>query len=153
MTERETPRFEPRDPDYDRRLRESFARQGFMETLGVEIARIAPGAVDLVLPYKPGLTQQHGYFHAGTTTTIADTAAGYAALSLFPAGTGVLTSEFKVNLLNPAEGERVVAEGRVVKPGRRLTICKADVYGEKAGRPVHILTGLFTMVCLENLDG
>lgn len=153
MSERDTPRFEPRDPDFDRRLRASFARQGFMETLGVEIARIAPGEVDLVPPYKPGLTQQHGYFHAGTTTTIADTAAGYAALSLFPAVTGVLTSEFKVNLLNPAEGERVVAEGRVVKPGRRLTICRADVYGEKAGKVVHVLTRLFTMVCIENLDG
>ena len=153
MTDRAAARFEPRNPDYEQRMRESFARQAFMATLGVEMVHIAPGEVDLTMPYAPGLTQQHGYFHAGTTTTIADTAAGYAALSLFPAGTGVLTSEFKVNRLNPAEGPQMIAEGRVVKPGRRLTICRADVYGEKNGRPVHVLTGLFTMVCLENLDG
>lgn len=147
------PRFEPRDPDYERRIRESFARQGFMATLGIEILKIAPGAVDLVLPHAPGLTQQHGYFHAGTSTTLADTAAGYAAFSLFPPGTGVLTSEFKVNLLNPGQGARLIAEGRVVKPGRRLTICRADVYGERDGKPVHVLTGLFTLVCMENLTG
>lgn len=152
MNEVTTRRFEPRDPNYERRIRDSFARQGFMTTLGVEIDRIEPGAVDLALPYRTGLTQQHGYFHAGGTTTLADTAAGYAALSLYPAGSGVLTSEFKVNLLNPAQGKRLIAKGRVLKPGRMLTICQADVYGTKDGKPIHILTGLFTMVRLDDLE-
>lgn len=147
------PRFEPRNPDYERLIRDSFYKQGLMRTLGAEIADIVPGAVDLRLPASDGVTQQHGYIHAGATTALADTAAGCAALTLFPAGTGVLTSEFKVNLLNPAVGDVVVAEGRVIKSGRRLTICKADVYGERNNASVHILTGLFTMVCVENLEG
>jgi len=144
--------YEPRDPDWEARVRASFARQAFMTTLGVEIGDLAPGAVDLVLPYSSGLTQQHGFFHAGTTSTIADSAAGYAALSLYPKGTGVLTTEFKVNLLNPAKGERLVARGRVVKPGRTLTICKADVVGIDGTRETHVATGLFSMICLEGLE-
>ena len=132
--------FEPLDPDYEARVRASFARQGFMRTLGAEILRIVPGEVDLVLPSREDLTQQHGYFHAGVTSTIADTAAGYAALSLYPKGTGVLTTEFKINLLRPAEG-------------RQLTICQSDVYGERDGRETHVATSLLTMICLEGLDG
>lgn len=144
--------FEPRDPDWEARVRASIARQAFMNSLGVEVGDLAPGAVDLVLPFRPDLTQQHGFFHAGTTTTIADSAAGYAALSLYPKGTGVLTTEFKVNLLNPGRGERMLARGRVVKPGRTLTICKADVFGIEADRETHIATGLFSMISLEGLN-
>ena len=110
--------FEPRDPDWEPRVRASFGRQAFMRLLGIEIAHAAPGEIDLSMAYAPELTQQHGFFHAGTTTSIADSAAGYAALSLYPKGTGVLTTEFKINLLNPAKGDRLVARGRVVKPGR-----------------------------------
>jgi len=146
-------RFEPLDPDYEARVRASFARQEFMRTLGVEILHLAPGEVDLGLPHRPGLSQQHGYFHAGVTATIADTAAGYAALSLYPQGTGVLTTEFKINLLRPADGERLVARGRVIKPGRTLTICQSDVYGERNGRETHVATLLLSMICLEGLDG
>lgn len=146
-------RFEPLDPDYEAHVRASFARQEFMRTLGVEILHLAPGEVDLGLPHRPGLTQQHGYFHAGVTATIADTAAGYAALSLYPQGTGVLTTEFKINLLRPADGERLVARGRVIKPGRTLTICQSDVYGERNGRETHVATLLLSMICLEGLDG
>lgn len=144
--------FDPRDPDWEARVRASIARQAFMTSLGVEVAHLAPGEVDLMLPFRPDLTQQHGFFHAGATTAIADSAAGYAALSLYPKGTGVLTTEFKINLLNPGKGERLVARGRVVKPGRTLTICKGDVYGVKAGRESHIATALFSMMCLEGLD-
>ena len=114
--------FKPLDPDYEARVRASFDRQEFMATLGVMIEHLAPGEVDLALLHRPNLTQQHGYFHAGVTATLADSAAGYAALSLYPQGTGVLTTEFKINLLRPAEGQRLVARGRVIKPGRTLTI-------------------------------
>ena len=144
--------FEPRDPNWESRVRASIARQAFMATLGVEVEHLAPGEVDLALPFRPDLTQQHGFFHAGTTTTIVDSAAGYAALSLYPKGTGVLTTEFKLNLLNPGRGERLVARGRVVKPGRTLTVCRGDVYGIEADRETHVATGLFSMICLEGLD-
>lgn len=97
------------------------------------------------------LCQQHGYFHAGVTTSIADSAAGYAALSLFAKGLGVLTSEFKLNLLNPATGPVLVARGAVVKPGRLLSVCRADVFGG-ADCAIHVATGLFTMVAREGLD-
>jgi len=104
------------------------------------------------LPFRQELTQQHGYFHAGTTATIADTAAGYAALSLYPAGTGVLTTEFKINLLNPAKGERLVARGHVIKPGRTLTVCKADVFGIQGGDETHVATTLLSMISIEGLQ-
>ncbi|MEJ8574700.1 PaaI family thioesterase [Microbaculum marinum] len=133
-------------------MRASFSRQAFMAGLGAEIAHLAPGEVDLVLPYRPDLTQQHGFFHAGATTTIADSASGYAALSLFPRGTGVLTTEFKVNLLNPARGQRLVAEGRVVKPGRTLTVCRSDVFGIEGDCRTHVATALLSMICLEGLE-
>src|SRR5690606_19566958 len=126
--------YEPADPDYETRVRESFARQAFMRTLGVELVHLAPGEVDLSVPFRADLTQQHGYFHAGVTASIADSAAGYAALSLYPKGTGVLTTEFKINLLRPAQGERLIARGKVIKPGRTLTICQSDVYAEAGGR-------------------
>lgn len=143
--------LEPSDPAWEARVRSSFARQAFMTALGASIARLAPGAVEIVLPYRADLTQQHGYFHGGATATIADTAAGYAALSLYPAGTGVLTTEFKINLLRPASGDRLIARGRVIRPGRTLTVCRADVYGEKDGAESHIATALLSMMCLEGL--
>ena len=144
--------FEPRDPDWEPRVRASFGRQAFMRLLGIEIAHAAPGEIDLSMAYAPELTQQHGFFHAGTTTSIADSAAGYAALSLYPKGTGVLTTEFKINLLNPAKGDRLVARGRVVKPGRTLTVCRSDIYGIEPGRETHVATALLSMICLEGLD-
>lgn len=144
--------FEPLDPDFETRVRESFARQAFMRALGAELLQISPGEVHLALAHKPDLTQQHGYFHGGVIATIADTAAGYAALSLYPKGTGVLTTEFKINLLRPAQGERLVARGRVVKPGRTLTICQSDVYAENGERESHVATLLLSMICLEGLQ-
>jgi len=145
-------RFEPRDPDWENRVRGSFARQEFMEYLGVEIGHLSPGETDLVLPFRQVLVQQHDYFHGGTTATIADSAAGYAALSLFPAGIGVLTAEFKINLLNPAIGDRLVARGRVVKPGRTLTVSRSDVYAINNHRETHIATALVTLMSIETLD-
>lgn len=143
--------FEPRDPDWAARVRTGVARQAFMTTLGAEIAALAPGAVDLQTGFSEGLTQQHGFFHAGVTTSLADSAAGYAALSLFAPGFGVLTSEFKMNLLNPARGRRLVARGRVIKPGRTLTVAASDVYGIDDDGEMHVATGLFTLIAMEGL--
>lgn len=141
----------PRDPDWDSRVRNSFALQHFMKHLGAELVHVSPGAVDIELKMQNGLTQQHGFFHAGATSSIADSSAGYAALSLFPADCGVLTSEYKINLLNPARQEVLLARGRVVKPGRTLTIAKADVYGLEDGLQVHVATGLFTLVSVQGV--
>ena len=144
--------FTPRDPNYEARIRQSFAKQRFMALIGAELTAITPGAVDIGLPTRDDLTQQHGFLHAGTTITIADSAAGYAALSLFPAGFGVLTTELKVNLLNPAKGERLIARGRVIKPGRALTICRGDVHAVDDGQESHVATALMTMIPREGLD-
>ena len=141
----------PRDPDWDKRVRKSFALQHFMKHLGAELVHVAPGAVDIELKMRRDLTQQHGFFHAGATSSIADSSAGYAALSLFAADCGVLTSEYKINLLNPAKQDVLIARGRVVKPGRTLTIAKADVYGLEDGLQVHVATGLFTLVSVQGV--
>ena len=113
--------FEPGSDDYAERTRASFARQRIMHLLGAEMTRVEPGVVEIELPFRDDLTQQHGFFHAGATSTIADSAGGYAAFTLFPADASVLTAEFKINLLAPAAGERLRARGTVIKTGRTLT--------------------------------
>ncbi len=129
--------FAPKDPEFETRVRGSFSRQRIMDTIGARLTRVEPGAVEIELPVSPHVSQQHGYVHAGVVSTIADSACGYAALSLMPAGAGVLTAEFKVNLLAPAEGERLVASGRVVKPGRTLTVAQAEVHADRDGTRRH----------------
>ncbi|HEX5866932.1 MAG TPA: PaaI family thioesterase, partial [Beijerinckiaceae bacterium] len=111
-----------------------FARQGLMGTLGASLVRVAPGAVDIALPPGPSISQQHGFVHAGAVAAIADTAAGYAALSLMPPDASVLTTEFKINLVAPAVGERILARGRVVKAGRTLTLAQTEVVAERDGK-------------------
>jgi len=111
--------FEPRVPEFAERVRESFARQRFMETMGASLARVEPGAVDIELPFDASLTQQHGFLHAGVVAAIADSACGYAALTLMDAESAVLSVEVKLNLLAPAAGERFAARGRVVREARR----------------------------------
>ncbi len=138
--------FTLRDPAYAERVRASFGRQAFMTHIGAAIVHLAPGEVDISCLAKPQLTQQHGYFHAGVTSSIADSAAGYAALSLFEPGTGVLTTEFKINLVAPARGQRLIARGRVVKPGRTLTICRSDVYAGDNDAETLCATALLTMM-------
>ena len=118
----------PVDSGYEGRVRESFARQRVMRLFGASLGRVAPGAVDVVLPFREDLTQQDGYVHAGVITTVADSACGYAAYTLMPAGSNVLAVEFKVNLLRPAAGQEFVAEARVVKAGRTLTVTRCDVH-------------------------
>ena len=120
-------RFQPQDPNYEQPGRENFARQTVMATIGASIARVAPGEVDVALPYRADLAQQNGYIHAGIVTAMVDTACGYAAHTLMPSGYEVLTVEYKVNFVAPAMGERFLARGRVVKPGRTLTICAGEV--------------------------
>lgn len=123
----------PVDPDFEARVRASFARQGLMGLIGAELGRVEPGLVEIVLPYRDDPTQQHGYFHAGATSTIADSAGGYAAFTLFPADASVLTTEYKINLLAPAEGTRLRALGRVVKAGRTLSVCDVEVFALRDG--------------------
>ena len=119
--------LEPRDPDFEARIRASFDRQGLMAMLGARLARIAIGEVDIEAPFSETLTQQHGYLHAGAVTAIVDSACGYSALSLAPPGTEVLTIEYKVNFLAPAQGERFLARGRVVRAGKTVTVCSGEV--------------------------
>lgn len=130
------------------RVRDSFARQGLMRLLGAELAEMKAGLVTISLPFRPELTQQHGYFHAGGTASIADSAGGYAGFTLFPEDSSVLTVEFKLNLINPAQGDRLEAVGRVVKPGRTLTICQLDVWGISPDKRTHVATGLQTLICV-----
>jgi uncharacterized protein (TIGR00369 family) len=120
--------FLPKDPNYDERVRASFARQRVMQTLGVEIARLEPGEIELAMPYALAYTQQHGFTHAGIITTALDSACGYAAFSLMPAGAAVLTVEFKTNFIAPAQGDRFVFRANVVKPGRTITVCDARAF-------------------------
>lgn len=148
-----TAALEPRDPDWQAKVRRSFARQAVMELLGAELVQVEPGRVEIQLPFRPELTQQHGLFHAGITTTIADSAAGYAAFTLFAPGTMVLTTELKINLLAPADGERLRAVARVIKPGRTISVVEADVFVDKDGQPRHCARMLASMICREGEDG
>ncbi len=131
----------PLDPDFQERVRKSFQRQKVMDTIGARMITVAPGLVEIELPYQASLTQQDRYLHAGIVTTIADSACGYAAYSLLPADVAVLTVEFKVNLMAPAKGDRFVARGRVLKSGRTLTVCQADVVAYPSEQTVATMLG------------
>ena len=123
-----------------------------MQLIGAELYRIEPGLVEITLPYRTELTQQDGYLHGGIVTTIADSACGYAAYSLMPPGSEVLSVEFKVNLLRPAKGDKFLARAEVIKPGKTLTVVKADVFGiSGAGDQILVATMLGTMFCIRNV--
>jgi uncharacterized protein (TIGR00369 family) len=142
--------FTAKNPLFATQVRNSFERQTAMSSIGAELLIVEPGKVEIALPYRSDLTQQHGYLHAGIITTIADTACGYAAYTLMPAGSEVLSVEFKVNLLRPAKGERFVAVANVLKPGRTLTVVRADVFGiSESDERELIATMLATMICLQ----
>ena len=117
----------PRDPHYEQRIRASFARQQFMNTLGARLVYIAPGEVHIALEHRDDLTQQHGFLHAGAVTTAMDSACGYAALSLMEPGAAVLAVEFKVNLMAPAAGKEFLAIGTVERAGKTLTVCRGEM--------------------------
>src|SRR5215211_5340877 len=138
--------FQIQDADFERRVRENFSRQHVMSLIGASLRLVEPGAVDIVLPYRNDLTQQDGYIHAGILTTVADSACGYAAYTLMPAGSEVLSVEFKVNLLRPADGEVFEAEARVLKAGKTLMVTRCDVYGRAAEESKLVATMLATMI-------
>jgi uncharacterized protein (TIGR00369 family) len=125
--------FKVTNPDYAAVVRESFGKQGLMQTLRARIVTIEPGLCVIEMPYASGVSQQQGYFHGGAIGAIADNAAGYAAYSLMPAGSEILTVEYKINLIRPALPPTLRAEGRVLRAGKTLTICRADVYHTKEG--------------------
>jgi uncharacterized protein (TIGR00369 family) len=142
--------FKATDPAYENRVRESFARQTVMSTIGANMTIVTPGFVEIELPFRSDLSQQNGFIHAGIITTICDSACGYAAFTLMPLGTAVLTVEFKVNLLSPAKGDVIIARGRVTRPGKTLTVCAGDVFARSGDDEKVIATMLATMMCLRD---
>ena len=138
------------DPAVSDRIRASFDRQGLMRHLGARITHIGPGRVHITLDKRPEVTQQHGYIHAGATSAIADSAGGYAAFTLFPEDSTVLTVEYKINLLAPAAGDSIEAVGTVLKSGRTLTVCQLQVHSVEDGKKTLIATGQQTLICLES---
>lgn len=136
-------------PEVQARIRASFERQGLMRHLGARIEHVAPGCVHIVLPSRPEVTQQHGYIHAGATSAIADSAGGYAAYTLFPENTSVLTVEYKINHLAPAVGDHLEAVGMVLKHGRTLTVCQLQVFGIRDEHRSLVATGQQTVMCVQ----
>ncbi len=126
--------FKAKDPDFEARVRKSFDAQGLMAHIGARLTSVAPGACEIELPYSEDVSQQHGFFHGGAVGTIADGAGGYAAFSLMDADDGILTVEYKLNLMAPASGELLIARGLVVRPGRTLTVSRAEIAVVKDGR-------------------
>lgn len=145
--------FEPRDPQFAARVRASFERQEAMKTLGVSILSLAPGEIELEMPYARALTQQNGFLHAGVVATALDSACGYAAFSLMSSEAAVLTVEFKINLLAPARGERFVFHARVVKPGRTITVCDDQAFGLVGDKRALIATMNGTLMALFDRPG
>jgi uncharacterized protein (TIGR00369 family) len=138
------------DQEIERKIQASFAQQGLMKHLGATLHQISQGLVTIRLPFRTELTQQNGYFHAGGLSAIADSAGGYAGLTLFPEGCSVLTVEFKLNLLNPAQGDFVEAIGKVVKGGRTLTVCQLEVNSYSDGRERQVAIGQQTLICIRD---
>jgi uncharacterized protein (TIGR00369 family) len=145
--------FSAVDPHFEKRVRESFARQAFMGTLGATLTRVEPGAVDIRLAIRPELAQQHGFVHAGAVAAIGDSACGYAALSLMPVDSGVLAVEYKINLMAPAVGEVLIARGRVVRAGRTLSVCQAEIVAVAAGAERTVALLVSTVMTMRDRPG
>lgn len=139
------------NPDYAERVRGSFDRQAFMHFIGAEMAEVAPGTVEIRLPYRAELAQQHGFFHGGIVGTVADNACGYASFSLAAADASVLTVEYKLNLMAPAAGDLLIARGRVLRPGRTLVVAQADVFAVREGREKQVATALATLMLMTGM--
>jgi len=136
----------PQNLDFERDVRASFDRQAVMKLMGAELVHIATGEIDIELPFRAELTQQHGYLHAGVVTTLVDSACGFAAFTLMPADAAVLTVEFKVNLIAPAEGHTMVARGRVVRAGRNITVCNGEAWMRTTSGEKQVAQMLATMM-------
>ncbi|MEB5966070.1 PaaI family thioesterase [Comamonas testosteroni] len=139
--------------DFVDRVKQSFARQGAMATIGAELTLVEPGAVDICLDWAAGLTQQHGFLHAGMVSTALDSACGYAGLTLMPMDAAVLTIEFKINLLAPAKGQRFRMEGRVIKPGRTITVSEGKAFAIDQGKEKLVATMSCTLMCVQQREG
>jgi uncharacterized protein (TIGR00369 family) len=142
------PIFTPKDPNYAARVRSSFERQRVMTWIGATLTHLAPGQCEITLPHKPELTQQHGYIHGGIIGTLGDSAAGYAGYTLMPHDASVLTVEYKMNIMAPGDGERLIARGEVIRAGRSLVIARADVFAVKAGKETLCATLLQTLMTM-----
>jgi len=142
------PAFTPKDPNYAARVRSSFERQRVMMWIGATLTHLAPGQCEITLPHKPEFTQQHGYIHGGIIGTLGDSAAGYAGYTLMPHDASVLTVEYKMNIMAPGDGERLIARGEVIRAGRSLVIARADVFAVKAGRETLCATLLQTLMTM-----
>lgn len=140
--------YEAKYPHFAERVRASFGRQKVMAFMGAGMGDVTPGRCEIRLPYKPELSQQHGYFHGGVIGMIADSAGGYAAYTLMPADAGVLTVEYKMNILAPGDGELLIARGEVLKAGRTLVISRAEVYAVKDGREIHCASMQQTLMAM-----
>jgi uncharacterized protein (TIGR00369 family) len=136
----------PSDPEFESRIRSSFARQGLMKTIGAHLVKVAPGEAEIELPYSKAVTQQHGFVHAGILSTIADNACGFAAYTFMPADSDILGVENKINFLAPAKGERFVAIGRVIKAGRTLAVCSGEVWAHNSGEKTLVAVMQTTMM-------
>jgi len=147
-----TSEFEPRDPDFKTRITRSFADQAIMQTIGASLLEVRPGQVEIGLPFDRRLTQQDQFIHAGVSSTIMDSACGYAAFSLMPAKARVLTIEFKINLLAPAAGERFRAVGKVLKPGRSVFVAEAELYAESGHNSKLVATMVATLMAVVSND-
>jgi uncharacterized protein (TIGR00369 family) len=145
--------FEPKDPHFETRVNASFARQQTMHTLGIEIASLRPGEIELKMPHMPAYTQQHGFTHAGIIATALDSACGYAAFSLMPQDAAVLTVEFKTNLIAPAKGDYFLFRARVVKPGRTITVCDSQAFAVESGQEKLVATMTGTLMALFDRAG
>jgi uncharacterized protein (TIGR00369 family) len=146
-------RFDPQDPGFAERVRASFDRQGAMHTIGATLTSGEPGVVVIELPWSVGLTQQHGFLHAGMVAAALDSACGYAGSSLMPADAGVLTIEYKINLLAPAKGQRFRMVGEVLKPGRTITVAEGRAFAVDDGREKLIATMHCTLMAITGRDG
>jgi uncharacterized protein (TIGR00369 family) len=141
--------FEPLDPNYKDRVKESFARQGFMINLNAKLDVPAPGACDITIPFGTRVAQQHGYFHGGVVGALADAAGAYAGFTLLPPTATILTVEYKVNLIAPARGDTLVARGRILKGGRTLIVVRSDVSANERGVETACATALVTMMVID----
>jgi uncharacterized protein (TIGR00369 family) len=140
--------FEPKDPDWEAKVRASFAKQGAMGLIGAQLMELRPGYCEIHLPWRPDLTQQNGFFHAGIISTAVDTAAGYAGFTLMPPNSSVLSVEFKLNLLSPGDGEMLIATGDVIKAGKMLVIARGEAYVVKGDKTTHCSTMQQTLMTM-----
>jgi len=144
---------ESKNQDFERAVRDSFAAQQLMATIGARLARVAAGEIEIRVPFRRDLTQQHGFLHAGVVASALDSACGYAAFSLMPKDSGVLTVEFKTNLLAPARGDELIARGRVLRAGRTITVCQAEASMRTGDAETPVATMLATIMMVRDPSG